>query len=94
MTNGEEPTSPRRRIGILFLATNQLIGWGGGILFVWLGSVTDYALYYYLAFAVYMVSWGLLILGIWLTGRETVWDHLRDFFRALTRPFRRPRKEM
>ncbi|MDI6756894.1 MAG: hypothetical protein QME32_02610 [Endomicrobiia bacterium] len=57
-------------VGIILLLSNQLVGWGGMLLFGNLARKTGRRMYYFLGVAVYAVSWAMLMVGVYLVGRE------------------------
>ena len=50
------------------LLTNYLFGWGGILFFTYLARKTGKKIYYVLGSAIYIVSWGMLLAGVYLAG--------------------------
>jgi len=57
-------------IGMILLATNQAVGWGGIIYFAYLAKKTGKKIYIAAGTVIYIVSWGMLALGMMLAGPE------------------------
>jgi hypothetical protein len=57
-------------IGIVLLVTNQPLGWGGMLIFNSLALRYHSAIYSYIGFGIYALSWGMLGLGFLLAGPE------------------------
>jgi hypothetical protein len=57
-------------IGMVFLLTNQVIGWAGLIVGAWLGKKTGKKAYYALGTVTYGLSWGMVAAGVYLAGPE------------------------
>lgn len=57
-------------IGIILIAINVPVGWLGAALFGYYGQKTGKRIFYYLAALVYALSWAILVLGVYLCGRE------------------------
>jgi hypothetical protein len=57
-------------IGIILLLINVPVGWLGLTYFICYGKKTGKKIYYWVAFFVYAVSWGLLGLGVYLCGEK------------------------
>ena len=57
-------------IGIILIAINVPVGWLGAALFGYFAQKTGKRIFYYLAALVYVLSWVMLALGVYLCGRE------------------------
>ena len=65
--------SLRFKIGVFFLIVNTPFGYGGGFLAAAIGvKIGQTALGAVLGFGIYMLSWSMLGLGIWMAGSEEV----------------------
>jgi|GEM_PF-6056328 len=60
--------SLRLIIGIILLTTNQVIGWGGMALGLYLAKKTKHKIFYLLGVGIYGLSWAMLALGAYLAG--------------------------
>jgi hypothetical protein len=76
-----KPT-PRFRIGIILLSINHPFGWGGIALCTALALHTGRREFYFYGMAAYALSWVILGLGLWLTGREGI-QYLRTLYRKI-----------
>lgn len=57
-------------IGIILIAINVPVGWLGAVVFGYYGNKTKKKIFYFLSVLVYILSWGILALGIYLCGKE------------------------
>ncbi len=57
-------------IGMVFLLTNQIVGYIGIIGGSWLGKKTGKKVYYGLGTITYALSWGMAAAGVYLAGPE------------------------
>ena len=72
-------------VGMTLLVTNYIVGWGGLIVFSYLGKKTKHKALFVAGTAVYALSWGMLALGVYLVGPEGV-----AMFKAIMRTYRWP----
>ena len=72
----------RRWLGPIVILSSWGIGWPGAALFVWLGATTGIRLYYLASAVVYILSWGILALGLWMTGDKMRWG-FKAIFKSL-----------
>ncbi len=57
-------------IGIILIVTNVPVGWGGALLFGYYGKKTGKKFFYVLSGIIYLLSWGMLSLGVFLCGKK------------------------
>lgn len=72
--------------GIFLLVTNQAVGWGGMLLFGNLARRTGRHVYYFFGLSVYIISWIMLLAGVYLVGVAqalAVMRYLPDWLIAL-----------
>lgn len=62
--------NPRFIAGIFLLVTNPLVGLGGMLIFGNLARKTGRKVYYFLVVAINVVSWAMLLTGVYLVGRD------------------------
>ena len=67
-----EKRKTRFIIGVVLLFTNQPLGWGGMLIFNSLAVKYHKAIYSYIGFGIYAISWAILFLGVYLAGSEGV----------------------
>lgn len=60
----------RALAGVLCLLLNVPIGWGGSLLVVTIAEATKRRWLYSIATGIYLLSWGILFLGVFLAGAE------------------------
>lgn len=57
-------------IGIILILTNVPVGWGGALLFGYYGKKSGKKFFYVLSGIVYILSWGMFLLGVFLCGKQ------------------------
>ena len=57
-------------IGIILILTNVPVGWGGALLCGYYGKKTGKKFFYVLSGSIYILSWGMLSLGVFLCGKQ------------------------
>lgn len=57
-------------IGIILIAINVPVGWLGAALFGYYGQKTGKKIFYWLSALIYILSWGILALGVYLCGKD------------------------
>ncbi len=57
-------------IGIILIAINVPVGWLGAAICGYYGQKTGKMFFYFLSVSVYILSWGILALGVYLCGKE------------------------
>ena len=57
-------------IGIVLILTNVPVGWGGALICGYYGKKTSKKCFYVLSGIVYILSWGMLSLGVFLCGKQ------------------------
>jgi hypothetical protein len=56
-------------IGVILIVTNVPVGWGGALLCGYYGKKTGKKFFYVLSGIIYVLSWGMLSLGVFLCGK-------------------------
>ncbi len=69
-------------IGLLMLLLNVPIGWGGAAICAAIGAKTEQPIWGAISLGVYILSWGMLLLGTYLAGKDTVAIFKQSFPRS------------
>ena len=82
--------SPRAFAGLLMVALNVPVGWGGAAFCALMGAGGKSRIWYVASVAIYALSWGMLGLGLLLAGPPVV-TRFRKRSRSAWRAWRRRR---